>query len=218
MKITTGKDLGKIIDQIIENAIAEAPARGIKASLYHKSLEEKEKQDSIFGDDEGENDEKEDDSDGSDNLDLDLDSGEDDSEDTNSSSSGGDDKEKLESGDVEVDDIVEKLNTIRSGKSFKDSAIKEKLESYINDLDKAEKTALFAFLKGVAQITTGEVDSDEAEVPDKPAPDVHMQKGKEKQSKHVEPNIIKGAPKKKIVDKSHNQEDDSGPTPITPKK
>lgn len=211
MKITTGKDLGEMIDSVIKNAIAEAPARGLKASLYHKSLEEKDKQDSIFNDDEGKNDEKEE----KPNI---FDDEKDSSSDEEKSDDGvqDDDDEKLKDGDISVDDIVEKLNTIRSGKSFKDSAIKGKLEAYINDLDDAEKTALFAFLKGVAQITTGEVDSDDAVVPDKPAPDVHMKKGN-KQSKHVEPNVIKGAPEKKKVQK-HGQEDDSGPTPITPKK
>lgn len=198
--ITTGKDLASLIDQAI---VEGQKSSGLKAHLYHKHLEEKDKQDSLFG---GGDDEKDASDTGPDDQDVDDSSGDNDEDD-----------EKMSSGEVSVEDIIEKLNTIRSGRSFKDDEIKSSLSKYIEKLDKAERTALMAFLKGVAQITTGEVDSNDAEQPDKPAPDVHMHKGEKKQSKHVDPNVIKGAPKSVKKDK-HPAEDDSGPTPIVPKK
>lgn len=86
------------------------------------------------------------------------------------------DEETLEAGDVTADKVIEKLNTIRAGKSFKDSAIKGALEKYINDLDKAEKTALYAFLKGLAQVMTGEIQPPETTDPSSPPAHVSMQK------------------------------------------
>lgn len=126
-------------------------------------------------------------------------------------------KEKLKKGDVTVDDVIEKLNSIRSGKSFKDEQVSSAFGKYFDDLEDAEKTALFAFLKGIAQIVTGEVEGPEAIDPgDKPA-GVEMKKtgGPEKVS--VKPNVIK-APEAEEEKKTPSAEDTSGPVPITPKK
>lgn len=133
----------------------------------------------------------------------------------------GDDEKTLESGDVSTSDVIDKLNSIRAGKSFKDSAIKGSLEGYVDKLDKAQKTALFAFLKGVAQIVTGEIPAQTAMTPSNPEPDVKMKKFFHRQTGTktvtVKPTIVKkpvagGGIQKKSV------EDTSSPVPITPKK
>lgn len=128
-----------------------------------------------------------------------------------------DEKSKLVSGDISSDDIIDKLNTIRSGKSFKDDKIASSMKQYVDSLEKAEKTALLAFLKGIAQIITGEVGGDEALEPeDKPA-NVKMQKGGQHQTKHLVPNVIKvSKPEEKTGKKP--VEDTTPPAPITPKK
>ena len=59
---------------------------------------------------------------------------------------------------VEVDDVIEKLNSIRSGKSFKDEKILASLTKYFDELEDSEKFALAAFLKGISQIVTGEIE------------------------------------------------------------
>lgn len=120
-----------------------------------------------------------------------------------------DDQTSLKSGDISTDQIIEKLNTIRSGKSFKDSQIKESLQEYIDSLKKPEKVALFAFLKGVAQIVTGEVSGDKAIEPSDPVPAVSMKKGVVK--KVIKPTVVKKRVEKK-------EEDTTPPTPIKPKK
>jgi hypothetical protein len=123
--------------------------------------------------------------------------------------------EKLKKGDITAEEVIEKLNTIRSGKSFKDEEIMKAMESYVNDLNDAEKTALFAFLKGIAQIVTGEVEGTKATEPsDKPA-DVKMEKKPSSQKVSIKPNVIKkpASPKKK-----ETVEDTTPPAPITPKK
>jgi hypothetical protein len=69
---------------------------------------------------------------------------------------------------VTVEDIIDKLNIVRSGRSTKDSEVKRELEEYIAQFDEDEKTALLAFLEGLGQILTSGVDSDDAADPQDP--------------------------------------------------
>ena len=131
-----------------------------------------------------------------------------------------DEKENLKSGDISADEVIEKLNTIRAGKSFKDEKIKSAMESYVSDLDDAEKTALFAFLKGISQIVGGEVEGKEALEPsDKPA-NVKMEKKPSSQKVTIKPNVIKkpSAGEKPKEKASKSPEDTTPPAPIVAKK
>lgn len=135
---------------------------------------------------------------------------------SSSSESSDSEHDKLKKGEIESDDIINKLNAIRSGRSFKDPAISDKLNSYIDDLTKAEKTALLAFLKGISQVVTGEFDPYKAMEPeDKPA-SVKMKKSGAVQKKSIKPTVIKAPSIEKKQEKS--SEDTSGPVPIKPKK
>ena len=92
------------------------------------------------------------------------------------------------------------------------------MNEYVESLSRAEKVALLAFLKGLSQIVTGEVDAETATDPADPGPDVKMEKGAgEKETKSLKPNVIK-APEKEKSEKKPSSEDTSGPVPITPKK
>lgn len=170
----------------IDSYIANVIEESLKSTLQKKALQEKEKQDASSS---GSSEEKPD---------------------------VGQEEEKLKKGDVTVDDVIEKLNSIRSGKSFNDDAVKSALGKYFDELDKPEKTALLAFLKGISQIVTGEVSGGEAIDPgDKPA-DVEMEKKTGSKKVSIKPNIIKAPDIEK--NKKPNAEDASGPVPITPKK
>ena len=188
VKIQSGKSLSAIIENIMKESI--------KASLHNSGIEEKEYQKKMLG--------EEDD----DTLDTDSSSGE--------SKTVADEKEKLKSGEVEAKDIIDKLNSIRSGKSFKDDTISSQMEEYVNSLSTAEKTALLAFLKGISQIVTGEIDAQSAVDPSDPNPSIEMEKGKG-QKKSIKPNVIKAPAKEKAPEKP-SAEDTTGPVPITPKK
>jgi hypothetical protein len=198
------KSLSKAIDEIVRESL--------KSSLYQNAVEEKDNQKKIMGE---EDDDIFADEGGDDKKDASSDS---DSEEKTSSKTQDSEKEKLKKGKIKPKDIVDKLNTIRSGKSFKDSAISSKLDEYVESLSKAEKVALLAFLKGLAQIVTGEIEPDAATDPADPEPDVKMQKGAGgKKVKTIKPNVIK-APEKEKVEKKPSSEDTSGPVPISPKK
>lgn len=186
--IKTGRSLNTFLKTLVEESV--------KSSLYQRSLQEKDKQDSISGD-----------------------STQDDtsSDDSHSSKTMEDDTEAMKSGDVTVDDVIEKLNSIRSGHSFRDDKVKGNMEQYVNSLSKAEKTALLAFLKGISQIVTGEIPSSDAVDPSSNPSDVKMKKGPAApETKHIKPNVIKAKMPK--TEKSTSSEDTSGPVPITPKK
>ena len=125
-------------------------------------------------------------------------------------------KEKLKSGDINADDIIEKLNSIRSGKSFKDEDINKSLLSYIDGLEKPEKVALLAFLKGISQIVTGEIEAKQAVDPSDNPAGVEMKKVSGSQKVSIKPNVIKAPDVEKS--KKTSSEDTSGPVPIQPKK
>ena len=94
------------------------------------------------------------------------------------------------------------------------------MESYVSDLDDAEKTALFAFLKGISQIVGGEVEGKEALEPsDKPA-NVKMEKKPSSQKVTIKPNVIKkpSAGEKPKEKASKSPEDTTPPAPIVAKK
>lgn len=179
---------GKSLNSLLSAVIEES----LKSALHNRALEEKEQQDSLSTPEPQQ------------------------SEEPKTSKTAETDREALSGGNVTVDDVVDKLNTIRSGKSFKDETIKGNMTQYVDSLKKAEKVALLAFLKGIAQIVTGEIPAQTAVEPaDNPA-DVEMKKNNEPHTKHIKPNVIKTSIPKKDGEKK--KEDDSTPTPVKVKK
>jgi hypothetical protein len=106
--------------------------------------------------------------------------------------------DELKTGDVSPEAVIDVLNSIRAGKSFnRDEIVKSNLTSYVNNLSKAEKTALLAFLKGISQIVTGVVDAQTATEPEDPDPSIKMKKGNitndQQNVKHIKPTITKNS-------------------------
>ena len=71
--------------------------------------------------------------------------------------------------------VIEKLNSIRSGHSLKDTDILQQMQQYFHDLNDTERLALYAFLKGIAQVVTGEISGQAATGPSDAPPAVEMQ-------------------------------------------
>lgn len=88
----------------------------------------------------------------------------------------GEAEKKMKEGDITTDDIVEKINALRAGHSLKDQDVYADLDKYVTDLDVAEKTSLFAFLKGISEIVSRQKTGDVAVEPSDPQPNVEMQK------------------------------------------
>lgn len=126
-------------------------------------------------------------------------------------------EEKLERGDITVDDVIEKLNAIRSGKSYKDEEILAKLTEYVDDLKDAEKTALLAFLKALAQIVTGEIATRDVVKPSEKPVGVKMEKEPAVKKRTIKPIVIK-KPELEGEKEKTPAEDTKGPVPIVAKK
>lgn len=146
-------------------------------------------------------------------ADFDLDS----SDSMEGSSEKKDDKSSLKSGEVTVDQVIDKINTIRAGKSFRDGEIKMSLRSYFDTLDRAERVALLAFLKGISQVVSGEVPGEKALEPSDPDPQVRMKKNMGSYKVSVTPKINMSQPRRK-EQKKKGFEDTSAPAPIKAKK
>lgn len=226
-KITTAQTLREFVNQVF--------AEGIKSTLTQKALTEKEKQDKVGGDiddlfgDGGDKGGAEDaGTEAAPDAGLHGDDSETHADHTDkpvASKTMADEREKLKDSNIKASDVIDKLNSIRSGKSFKDSAIEGPLKQYIDSLSKAEKVALFAYVKGIAAICTGEIPAKSAENPRKHPADIEMNKTNEPHVAHKKPNVIKGAgtgqkhagtpdntatPDKQKPD----EEDTSAPTPV----
>jgi hypothetical protein len=195
--------LQSFLDSVIEESV--------KSALQKRAMQEKSLQDTTtsqvgsLSEDDVTNDESQKESSGS--------SG---GEQAAPSKTIDDEKQKMKSGNVNTDDIIGKLNYMRSGKSFNDEQIHRKMDEYIKSLSKEERIALFAFLKGISQIVTGEIAPDDAAEPDDNPANIEMKKSNEKQVKSIQPNVIKKAGGDSTKSKT-NAEDDSSPTPIKPK-
>ena len=122
----------------------------------------------------------------------------------------------LSSGNVSLEDVIDRLNVIRSGKSLKDEDVVSSMKKYLESMDSAEKTALLSFLKGISEIMTAGIPGDKAFEPgDKPAT-VKMEKKPSSQRVSIKPNIIKKPAQEKKS--GAEAEDTTPPAPITPKK
>lgn len=204
-------DLGSYLDTIIKESL--------KSGLQQKALDEKEKQLKIGGGNDSGGDQsgqsnKKADPHNRDGKTSDFNSMKDDSSKTmDSETDGGADGSK-----IKLDDIVDKLNTIRSGKSFKDSAVQSHFEEYFKSLKEPERVAMLAFLKGIAQIVTGDVAAPQAADPAKA--DVTMHQGPHTKEKHVKPEIIKKPipPGDDIPKPEKGAEDTSSPIQVKKRK
>jgi hypothetical protein len=123
-------------------------------------------------------------------------------------------KDALATGDITLEDVVEKLNVIRSGKSFKDEEVKSNMEKYVNDLDEAERTALLSFLKGISEIVTAGIEGDKATEPGEKPANVSMEKKSSQKTVKIKPTVIK-KPAGEEQQKAEKKEDTTPPIKAT---
>lgn len=123
--------------------------------------------------------------------------------------------------EIDVKAVVEKLNSIRSGRSFRDSAVEQRMDAFFNNLDDSERKALYQFLSGLAQVVTGEVPTEtviKSGDPSNPPANVKIEPSDDKKSAKIslKPNISVSKPKER--EQTQSTEDTSAPAPINPKK
>jgi hypothetical protein len=117
------------------------------------------------------------------------------------------DEKALKTGEIELEDIIDKLNAIRAGRSLKDDKINSELENYFNELTKEERIALYAYLKCLSEIVSGIFPGIKAEEPGDPNPNIVMLRLSDK--KKINPKVV-------VKNNTSNKEleDDEPPKPI----
>lgn len=146
-------------------------------------------------------------------------------------------EENSKSEDVTTKTVVDSLNSIRGGRSFSDEDVKNELSRYLDGLTSEERLALHAYLSGIAQIVSGQVDASSADDPK----DHGVTTSKDdSEQKTIKPLVVQNketpeqktpVPQKKESsqaavrvpissksDRTENVEDTSAPLPIVPKK
>ena len=71
--------------------------------------------------------------------------------------------EELE--EIDIDAVIDQLNSMRSGKSLKDEEVRMQLSDYYEGLSGGEKKSLFAFLQGLSDIMSGGIQGADAPKP-----------------------------------------------------
>jgi len=69
---------------------------------------------------------------------------------------------------VSFDSITRAINSLRAGKSLKDSGVKKQAADYYDKLSESERKALFVFLEALSEIITGQIKGKEAQDPSEP--------------------------------------------------
>lgn len=117
----------------------------------------------------------------------------------------------LRRGEITLDDIKDKLNALRAGRSIKDPNISHELETYFESLTQEEQIALFAYLKGMAEIVSGEHAGENALEPGDNPSSITMLRARWGK-KTIDPDVVV-----KDSGGSKNDEDRAPPSPIKPK-
>lgn len=76
--------------------------------------------------------------------------------------------------DLNMEMITGKLNAIRSGPSFKDQGVQQRIGQYFQSLNITQRLALYAFLEGLAEVIAADVSGEDARQPDDPEYAVKM--------------------------------------------
>lgn len=127
-----------------------------------------------------------------------------------------------EQAEASVAEIIDQLNAIRGGRSFKEPQVEQELARYFDGLEPSEQDALHAYLKGLAQIVSGQVEAGSAEEPKDHGVEA-VATGKK--SRTIKPNVVKkaAAPHAPVGTPAASPtappvEDTRSPAPIVPKK
>jgi hypothetical protein len=86
---------------------------------------------------------------------------------------------------VSFDSITRAINSLRAGKSLKDSGVKKQAADYYDKLSESERKALFVFLEALSEIITGQIKGKEAQDPSEPP--VSISFSDQEEEEEVEP-------------------------------
>ena len=113
------------------------------------------------------------------------------------------------------DALIRAINKLRSGKSTKDSAVRDQAAIYYERLDEAEREVLVMFMKEMAEILTGETEGASAQDPEDDPLNIKVSKTKEDTPEEVSQAAAPAEePKTKEPVKVDTEEDISPPIKV----
>tara|TARA_Y100001973_G_C5202124_1_gene338682 strand:- start:2718 stop:3416 length:699 start_codon:yes stop_codon:yes gene_type:complete len=123
-----------------------------------------------------------------------------------------DEAEPAEDFGVSFDSVIAAINALRSGRSLRDSSVKQQALDYYDRLDDSERKVLLLFLNSFADILTGEVQGSAAADPSEPPYSVKISSGDKDQEAENE----RGTPEQPEQsqapeEESSDEEEDTSP-------
>lgn len=113
------------------------------------------------------------------------------------------------------DALIRAINKLRSGKSTKDSAVRDQAAIYYERLDEPEREVLVMFMKEMAEILTGETEGASAQDPEDDPLNLKVSKTKEDTPEQVSQSAAPAEePKSKEPVKVDSEEDISPPIKV----
>ncbi len=87
---------------------------------------------------------------------------------------------------VSFDSVISAINALRSGRSLRDSSVKQQALDYYDRLDTEERKVLLLFLNSLSDILTGEVEGSSAVDPSDPPHSLKISSGQEEDEQEEE--------------------------------
>lgn len=201
------KELLEILKSVCENATSKAVSsmQEVKDPAVEKYLSQYKEDEKMLGNlSEQEADESED-------LAADAD------EDTDAPDTDAPDEASSEAPEefgVSFDSIIAAINALRSGRSLRDSSVKQQALDYYDRLDDSERKVLLLFLNSFADILTGEVQGASAIDPSDPPHSVKMSAGDEEEEDTPAEKEASPSQREPEADQEDEEEDTSPPIKV----
>ena len=172
IKINNEKDLLALIKAASRKTINESTNMFAEKDPFVDKFNIKQKeQNSLFEQEESEENspEEDEDSDQSDNIDDEVDADDEENDELSPAAKKALDLPSYKVGqDVTFDQILTAINLVRAGNSTGSKVTKQEIKDYFERLDKEEKGVLLIYLKELAKIMTGAIEGDKAQDPSDP--------------------------------------------------
>ena len=114
---------------------------------------------------------------------------------------------------VSFDSVIDRINTLRAGRSTKDKEIKKSLEDYYNKLDENERIVLKIFLEELSEILGGEIDGVNAKDPSDPPEKFKITSAEEDADAAAAADVEKKAPGPSAEDMLSDEEEKEDTSP-----
>ena len=109
------------------------------------------------------------------------------------------------------DALIRAINKLRSGKSTKDSAVRDQAAIYYERLDEPDREVLVMFMKEMAEILTGETDGATAQDPEDDPLNITVSKSKKDVPDAVTKTATPPEEKKQVAKSKEDTEEDISP-------